>query len=138
VLLFFGIVLPTIWLVAPNPAGGPRIKLGPGELDFGSQDVLAGSDLRTVTITNDGSAPLIVRDISLNGASAADFAIEHEDCSHSPVAPGASCSITLSFTPTTAGNRTAAAQIASNATGATRPISLTASRTSSHITYNPH
>src|SRR5262249_61711154 len=76
-------------------------------------------------------------DISLHGALAADCALPQEDCSLSPVAPGRSCSITLSFTPTTAGNRTAAAPIASNATGATRAISLTGRGTSGEIPYNP-
>ena len=70
-------------------------------------------------MTNVGADPLIVANISVSG----DFA-QVNSCG-STVAPGSTCSIVVTFTPTLAGSRTGTLSIVDNAAGAPHSVSLT-------------
>ncbi|MBL4795068.1 MAG: choice-of-anchor D domain-containing protein [Pseudomonadales bacterium] len=71
----------------------PEITVSTDAVDFG--DVMAGeTPTETVTITNEGSAALIVSSIQLLDDDAASF-LQSNDCS--TVAPGNSCSIELTY-----------------------------------------
>jgi hypothetical protein len=72
------------------------------------------SAAQTVTLTDTGTMPLMISGITLSGTNAANFAITANTCS-SGVLPGASCAISVNFTPTTGGAFSATLQLASNA-----------------------
>ena len=66
----------------------------------------------TITVTNTGITPLLISSLAITGASAAEFSVS--GCS-SAVAAGSTCVLTVTFTPTTAGSKTATLTINSNA-----------------------
>ena len=76
----------------------------PASVAFGNQTLNTTSAPRTVTLTNTGSAtePVSVR---MNGFNFADFA-QANDCP-AVIAPGASCSFRVTFTPSATGDRIA-------------------------------
>jgi hypothetical protein len=72
----------------------------------------------TTTVTNDGTAPLNVTDVSVQGADADAFAVR--TTTTPTVAPGEQQSYTVAFEPSTAGTLTASLTVSSNATQ--RPV----------------
>jgi hypothetical protein len=98
--------------------GTPTVSLSPGQGAFGSQSVGTTSNPITFTLTNNGSSSLNVPSggATLTGTDKAQFAISSDGCSGQTVAPGASCSVAVSFAPTAAGTYTIASlQITDNA-----------------------
>ncbi len=91
----------------------PDITVAPTSIDFGSVQV-GSSSTQTVTVTNDGTANLNVGTISLGGANADQFAIHNDNCSGQALAPGASATVQVVFSPTSAGAKTATLSIPSN------------------------
>jgi hypothetical protein len=77
-------------------------SVNPASVAFGDQTLNTTSAPRTVTLTNTGSAtePVSVR---MNGFNFADFA-QANDCPP-VIAPGASCSFRVTFTPSATGDR---------------------------------
>jgi hypothetical protein len=78
----------------------PWITISPGPLTFPSQTVGTASATQAVTITNSGPSPLPVDSFSISG----DFS-QTNNCAPS-LAPGGACSATVTFSPTTGGDRT--------------------------------
>lgn len=103
--------------VAPQPA----VTLMPGSLTF--PDTVQGnsSPAQTATLTNSGQATLTIASIAVGGTNPSDFA-QANNCAS--VAPSASCSIHVTFTPLAAGQRTASVTITDNAIGSPRTIPL--------------
>ena len=99
------------------------VALRPNQLNFLSQQLGTSSAPQTVTIYNPGMLPLHLQNITLSG----DFS-QTNTCGVS-VAPGANCIISVTFTPTTAGPRTASATITDDAPGSPQMISITGSAT---------
>ncbi|MBA2286472.1 MAG: choice-of-anchor D domain-containing protein [Ktedonobacteraceae bacterium] len=93
-----------------------RVSLSPANLDFGSQNVNSTSTARTIKVTDSGGAPLTISAIALTGTNAGDFN-QTNNCPQSPstLAPGASCTITVTFTPTANGSRSASITVTDNA-----------------------
>jgi hypothetical protein len=102
-----------------TPTPQPAVTLSSSSLAFGSQFVGIKSAAQTLTVTNSGSAALAISSISATG----DFA-QTNTCSSS-LAAGASCTVTLTFTPTAAGSRTGALTIVDSATGSPHTAGLT-------------
>jgi FG-GAP-like repeat/Protein of unknown function (DUF1573)/FG-GAP repeat len=106
----------------------PMVSLSSGLLTFPSQWVGTTSAAQTFTLTNIGSAPLTISSIAING----DFA-QTNACGTS-VAAGASCTITVTFTPTAAGTRSAMVTITDNATDSPHTVALSGTGTDFSIT----
>ncbi len=111
---------------APLPA--PAVSLSPANVVFGDQAVNTTSAAQTVTLTNSGTAPLTIGGIGLDGANAGDFA-QTGTCPVGPatLAAGASCAISVTFTPTAAGARAASLSVADNAAGSPHTVALAGS-----------
>ena len=109
-------------LGAPPPA--PAITFTPGTLNFSALSPGSTSLPLSVTLTNSGNAPLNISSISLGGSNPADFSAPSSNCTAAPIAPGASCIATESFTPLAAGFRQAALIFADNAAGSPQSITL--------------
>jgi uncharacterized repeat protein (TIGR01451 family) len=101
--------------------GPPQVSLSPASLDFGRQLVGIPSTAKTVTLTNAGAAALNLAGINASG----DFAIQANTCARSSLSGGASCSLSLTFTPVITGQRTGNLTIASNAASSPDSVSLT-------------
>jgi hypothetical protein len=87
---------------------GGQPSLAPTAQDFGSQAVGFTSAPQTFTWTNNSSFPSAVTSSTVTG----DFRITSNNCSS--VAAGASCTITVVFTPTALGARTGALTVVSS------------------------
>lgn len=95
-----------------GPAGTPTLSLGSTTVDFGS--VVTGQTANgTLTLSNTGTAGLSITAI---GAASAPFTATGGTCGATPIAlaPAASCTLTYSFTPTSATNSSQSIAITSN------------------------
>jgi len=94
-------------------------------LSFGNQQVKTTSAARTVTLTNSGNAALTIHSIGLSGSNSGDFQQQHTcPSSSSTLAAGASCIISVTFTPTADGSRSASLAITDNASGSPQSVTL--------------
>jgi hypothetical protein len=103
-------------------AGATTANLLPQALRFTQQISGTASPSQITMLTNTGSATLAISGMSMTGANAGDFA-QTNNCGPSLVGY-ASCQITVTFTPTAAGSRTASLSINDNATGGLQVVSL--------------
>ncbi|MEI6620673.1 MAG: choice-of-anchor D domain-containing protein [Actinomycetes bacterium] len=83
---------------------------------------------KAITVTNAGDAPLIfgAGAVVLGGADASQFAKTADTCTGQTVAASGTCTVTVAFSPTTRGAKTATVVFTDNATldGNTSPQSL--------------
>lgn len=84
----------------------PEINVTPTTIDFGTVNSGSTSPAQAVTIQNQGDVTLNISSIALSGSDAARFAISSNNCG-ATLSAGASCTVQITFTPTTAGNRSA-------------------------------
>ena len=108
-----------------NPAAtnsAPIATLSSTTLGFGSINIGATSPAQSVTLTNTGAAALQLSAITLSNA---EFARSSTGCtSTTALAPATSCSVFLTFTPSTAGVRSATLAISHNAANSVSTVSL--------------
>ncbi len=101
---------------APTPAITVTDSVVPTNdllVPFGS--VTAGSSAnQTVTVTNSGSASLVIGAVGSSNALAAPFSKTADTCSNQTIAPSASCTITISFAPSATGTFSDSFNIPSN------------------------
>src|SRR3989442_751309 len=101
---------PTYPAVTGTVATPPPRTLPATSSAFGNQRVGTTSAAQNLTLTNNGGTPLNLTSITITGAQAADFAFAAGNTCPTgagSVAPGASCTISISFTPAATGARTA-------------------------------
>jgi len=101
----------------------PQAQLAPSSLSFGTVPQGIASAQRTLTLTNSGSAKLLVSAVLIGRADPGDFLVSENSC-RQPVAPGANRTIGVRFAPQAQGARTASLQLQTNAPAQPLPISL--------------
>jgi phospholipase C len=104
----------------PCPAAGPVGTLSQVSIAFGDQVVGTPSKPKVVTLTNTGSANLTVSSITF---SLLGNFTETDNCS-TPLAPTASCTINIVFTPKTTGNKASVLEIFDDGTNAPQTARL--------------
>src|SRR5205814_6829673 len=77
---------------------------------------------QVVTVTNTGKGALTIRAIGISGVAAGDYS-QSNNCLRA-IVPGASCSITVNFTPHGYGLRAAALTLSDDGTGGAQSVSL--------------
>jgi outer membrane protein OmpA-like peptidoglycan-associated protein len=101
-------------------ATGPGFAASPATGDFGKVNV-GQTASTTFTVANDavgpGADPLVFpsNGATIVGTSASQYAIQSNSCSSQTVAPGASCTVTVRFQPTSTGGKPATLRFESNA-----------------------
>jgi hypothetical protein len=80
-------------------------SLSPGDLAFGTQALHVASAAQKVTVKNTGMAALPINTIEITGTNEQQFSQTH-NCGSS-LAVGATCTISVVFTPASAGSKTA-------------------------------
>jgi dienelactone hydrolase len=113
----------TIALSGTGVVSGPNATLSATSLTFAVQLVGTTSPAQLVTLNNYGTATLTIASINFTGADPNDFA-QTNTCGSS-VGPGGSCTISVTFTPTQPGSRTATLAVTDNAPGSPQTVSLT-------------
>jgi FG-GAP-like repeat/Abnormal spindle-like microcephaly-assoc'd, ASPM-SPD-2-Hydin/FG-GAP repeat len=117
----------------------PAASLTPAPVTFADQFVKTVSAAMTVTVANTtGTAALTITSITLSGTNASDYA-QTNTCGTS-VAAGASCTISVTFTPGAEGTRTATLTVTDNTggtSGSTQTASLTGTGVAPAATLSP-
>jgi Abnormal spindle-like microcephaly-assoc'd, ASPM-SPD-2-Hydin/Galactose oxidase, central domain len=82
--------------------------------DFGSETVGESAAPQIVTVTNVGAQSLAISGATLGGLDPSDFAITADPCAGRMLAFEQSCALTVQFTPTATGARTASVVLSDN------------------------
>ena len=100
----------------------------PAGVTFPDQVAKTMGPVRTVTVSNHGTADLHLATADLKGANARDFAKVGDTCSGAAIPAGGNCTVSLRFVPTAVGSRTASLQITDDAAASPQllPLSGTA------------
>lgn len=101
--------------------GSATVTLSPTSLTFGSQGVGTVSPSQNITVTNTGSTVVKFKSITVS----AQFTLS-QNCG-TGLKVGGSCTLTVSFAPTTTGTITGEVTVADSATGSPQTAGLTGS-----------
>ena len=111
-----------------STATAPAATVTPALLAFGTVTTGTTTAAQNITVSNSGSANLVVSSVTKGGTNPTEFNVVN-NCT--TVLPGANCTITVAFAPATAVAKSATISIAHNATGS--PSSVTVSGTGGSI-----
>jgi hypothetical protein len=114
--------------VTVNSSSSAAVSFSPSSVGFASQTVGTTSASQNVTVTNQGNAVLNITSVSVTGPNAAEFHLNAGTCG-ATVAPGATCSLAVSFAPSAPGARNANLAVADNAPGSPQTLALTGTGT---------
>lgn len=114
-----------------GPGSAPSVSLSPDSLSYSAQALGSTSQPQTVLLRNMGSAPL---SISLSAISG-DFA-ETDNCGTGVPAAG-NCTLSVTFTPTTAGTRTGSILIQDDAAGSPHVINVSGDGSAPLVSLTP-
>ncbi|MGA8540028.1 MAG: choice-of-anchor D domain-containing protein [Terriglobales bacterium] len=106
--------------ITDNAPGSPQqvtlaanvVGFNPSSLNFGTVKV-GHSSTQSVTLTNTGTTALTIANVTVSGANAHDF-VKSSGCPSSLAATN-SCVISITFTPSATGSRSAALSLSDNA-----------------------
>jgi trimeric autotransporter adhesin len=119
----------------------PTANFSPNALTFLPQLVTVASTPMAVTLTNNGGASLTGIAITVTGPGAAVFSLAPAGTCTATLAAHQSCTINVTFTPTSTVTSNAALSIADNAAGNPQTVPLTGTGTSAaptpNIGFNP-
>jgi hypothetical protein len=112
--------------------------LSTGSLGFGSQPLATKSGSQSITLTDNGTAPLTYGTTTLGGSNPGDFTFDDTACQNVVLNPGDQCTITAAFVPTATGGRSAVLTVHDNAPGnPTQTVNLSGNGTPSSIGFSP-
>jgi Putative Ig domain/HYDIN/CFA65/VesB-like, Ig-like domain len=109
--------------------GTPAVAFVPTSLTFAAQDIGTTSAPQSITVTNTGSAGLFINSAATRGANPLDFTQVSDGCSGLTLAPGTSCSVAITFSPTATGTRSATFLLTDNAPGSPQSVPITGTGT---------
>jgi sugar lactone lactonase YvrE len=98
-------------------AAVPLVSLSKVSVNFGNQTTGTTSAAQTITVTNSGNAALTITGVNTNGDFAASGCV-------TSLSSGASCTLSVTFTPSVTGARRGAVMLIDNATGSPQVIRL--------------
>ncbi len=101
----------------------PTISISPTSLAFGNQGIATTSPAQNVTVTNTGSAPLVIQSVV---PTPSDYAVSNNTCpsSSSSLAAGSNCVVSVTFTPSASNSIPGALAITDNAPGSPQALAL--------------
>jgi hypothetical protein len=111
-----------IRLSGTGTAVAPAVGLSNVNLDFASQATGTTSSAQTITVTNTGSATLTISAVTASGDFAASGCV-------TSLSAGATCTLSVTFTPSATGARRGTVAITDNAVGSPQMIELFGSGT---------
>jgi Putative Ig domain/Abnormal spindle-like microcephaly-assoc'd, ASPM-SPD-2-Hydin len=114
--------LAAVGAIAAPAEAAAAVTFTPTSLTFASQAVGTTSAPQTITATNSGDASLFFNNVAANTL---DFTIVDDNCIGTTLPVGASCTISVTFSPTTTGTRTANVVYTDNAPNSPQTVPLT-------------
>jgi len=125
---------PAIKGIEVASAGGPnQLAASPPSLDFGTMTVgvTNSKSLQLTNLGGTGDPSIVVDQTSITGTDALQFADTFDDAANVTLAPGASTTISVNFTPASAGAKLATLQIAHS--GSNSPVAVALTGTGSSL-----
>jgi hypothetical protein len=97
---------------------GPEFSADPSPMEFGQRLPLSTGPDVTLSVTNTGDQPLTLTAVTPVGPGVpGDYSVPNNACAGVNVPAGGTCKITVRFTPSAPGDRSAVLQITDNAPG---------------------
>jgi hypothetical protein len=106
---------------------GTSASFAPTSLTFGAQSVGTSSAPQTITLTNEATTTMTISSVGVTGTNSGDFT-QNNTCGTEIKGEG-NCTITVTFTPTASGIRSAAITVKDNAGGSSQSVPLTGTGT---------
>ena len=100
------------------------VSFSPTSLTFSPQNIDVTSAPQTVTVTNTGTANLVFSKVTIGGANASDFTKSADTCAGATVTPNNTCAVSVTFTPSATGSRSASLNFTDNAANSPQTVSL--------------
>ena len=116
---------------------GPWASFSAPVLSFSSQTVGATSEPLTETVTSAGTADLTIASVSIGGSNPSDFAISANNCTAAVLAPQRTCAVSVTFTPSAAGTRSAALSFTDNASVSPQSVGLAGTTLTATPNFSP-
>lgn len=113
----------------------PTVSLSPTSLSFGNQTVGTSSKAQVITVTNTGSSTLTFSGLKLTGSQKGNYS-QSNTCG-ATLGAGASCTASVTFSPTAIGSLTATLQILDNASNSPQTASLSGTGVGAAATLSP-
>jgi hypothetical protein len=107
--------------ISVNSAVSPSLPT----LAFGTGDVGVPGSVATETVTNSGTDILTISKVAIEGANAGDFAMSDDSCTGVNIKPTDTCSVSVLFTPSGTGSRSASLEFIDNASNSPQTVALT-------------
>lgn len=98
------------------------VTMNPGSLSFGNQAVGTTSPAKTITVTNNQKVTLSFTSVTITGAASSNYA-QTNNCSS--VAAGATCTVNVTFTPSSKGPKSATLTLTDSAATSPQTAQLT-------------
>jgi len=117
-------------LTGTGNSSTPAVTVSPATISVAATQGTAGNSTNIV-ISNAGTAPLHVSGVVFGGANVSEFSNPSNPCVATPIAPSASCSISVTFAPLGVGTRSETVTITDDAPNS--PQTLTVNGTASPI-----
>ncbi len=119
----------TITLTGAGVTAATQVTIQPTSLSFSSQNVGTVSAPQTVRITNTGTEILNITKIATSTTGTTSDFSETDNCGLTPyfdaLQPNQSCTVSVTFSPTASGTRSASLSISDTATGSPQAVALT-------------
>jgi sugar lactone lactonase YvrE len=104
-------------------------SLSAPSLSFGSQSLSTTSTALTETITNTGTINLTISTATISGTNASDFVRTADTCTGATVTPNSACTVSVTFTPSAMGSRSASLNFTDNASNSPQAVTLSGTGT---------
>ena len=111
-------------LLTAAPPAAAAITFSPVAVTYTAQQVGTVSPSVAITVTNSGTAPLLVTSVLASG----DF-LSTDNCTGTSIAPAATCTVSVRFAPNFTGTRTGLLTFYANVPGGQATVALTGTGT---------
>ena len=103
---------------------GPVATFSATSLSFSNQAVNTTSTPQTETVISTGTTSLAITGVTFSGTNAADFAKGTDTCTGATLTPNNTCTVSVTFTPSATGTRTASLNFNDNAGAGSQVVTL--------------
>ncbi len=117
------------WVAITPAHGNQPLSFSPSSLTFGSQGLGTTSGPQTESATNTGTTNLSIMTVTVGGTNASDFATNANTCTGTTLTPNGACTVSVTFTPSATGSRSASLIFTDDASNSPQTVTLTGAGT---------
>jgi hypothetical protein len=128
---------PGLAVALTGSVASQNLSIDPSSKAFGNVNVGSSSSAQTFTITNTGNVSLGIGTITISGTNASEFTKSNDNCDSATVTPGGTCTLQVTFSPTSLGSKSATLSIPSNDPDGTTNVALTGTGLANEVNVSP-